>query len=157
MNSKQCPVSHPCAGRKPAGFSSLCEPYSMRILPRFWPRNQRRAGTLYGGCASLRSAPAGGENPSGFHPFVKHIPGSGRESAAGRQNTVMRRVPAGGENPQGFHPFAKHISPMRNISPILAEESAAGRQNTVMRRLCLPIGRAKPPHDGILPAGDDAG
>ncbi|MDR1230655.1 MAG: hypothetical protein LBK61_04550 [Spirochaetaceae bacterium] len=36
-------------------------------------------------------------------------------------------------------------------------ESAVGRQNTVMRRLCFPFGRAMPPHDGILPAGDDAG
>ncbi|MDR1232600.1 MAG: hypothetical protein LBK61_14510 [Spirochaetaceae bacterium] len=51
------------------------------------------------------SAPAGGENPSGFH-----------------------RVPAGGENPQGFHPFVNHISPMRNISPILAgNQRLAGR------------------------------
>ncbi|MDR1232419.1 MAG: hypothetical protein LBK61_13580, partial [Spirochaetaceae bacterium] len=56
-------------------------------------------------------------------------------------------APAGGENPQGFHPFV-------NTSPILAEESAAGRQNTVMRRLCFPFGRAMPPHDGILPAGN---
>ncbi|MDR1230931.1 MAG: hypothetical protein LBK61_05970 [Spirochaetaceae bacterium] len=44
-----------------------------------------------------------------------------------------------------------------NPTPILAEESAAGRQNTVMRRLCFPSGCAMPPHDGILPAGDDAG
>ncbi|MDR1231654.1 MAG: hypothetical protein LBK61_09665, partial [Spirochaetaceae bacterium] len=44
-----------------------------------------------------------------------------------------------------------------NLTPILAEESAAGRQNTVMWRLCFPCGRAMPPHDGILPAGDDAG
>ncbi|MDR1231022.1 MAG: hypothetical protein LBK61_06445, partial [Spirochaetaceae bacterium] len=58
-----------------------------------------------------------------------------------------RRAPAGGENPSGFHPVANH-------SPILAEESAAGRQNTVMRRLCFPFGRAMPPHDGILPAGN---
>ncbi|MDR1232221.1 MAG: hypothetical protein LBK61_12585 [Spirochaetaceae bacterium] len=43
-----------------------------------------------------------------------------------------------------------------NHTPILAEESAAGRQNTVMRRLCFPCGRAMPPHDGILPAGNDA-
>ncbi|MDR1230444.1 MAG: hypothetical protein LBK61_03460 [Spirochaetaceae bacterium] len=44
-----------------------------------------------------------------------------------------------------------------NSTPILAGESAAGRQNTVMRRRCFPFGRAMPPHDGILPAGDDAG
>jgi hypothetical protein len=31
----------------------------------------------------LRTAPAGGESPSGFHPFVKPVPGSGRESAGG--------------------------------------------------------------------------
>ncbi|MDR1231862.1 MAG: hypothetical protein LBK61_10735, partial [Spirochaetaceae bacterium] len=62
----------------------------------------------------------------------------------------LRSAAARGENPSGFHPFA-------NLSPILAEESAAGRQNTVMRRLCFPCGRAMPPHDGILPAGNDAG
>ncbi|MDR1229877.1 MAG: hypothetical protein LBK61_00600 [Spirochaetaceae bacterium] len=50
----------------------------------------------------------------------------------------------------GFHPFAKP-------APILAEESAAGWQKTVMGRGCCPCGRAWPPHDGILPAGDDAG
>jgi hypothetical protein len=60
------------------------------------------------------------------------------------------KAPAGGENPSGFHPVA-------NPTPILAEESAAGRQNTVMRRGCFPCGCAMPPHDGILPAGDDAG
>ncbi|MDR1232314.1 MAG: hypothetical protein LBK61_13050 [Spirochaetaceae bacterium] len=62
---------------------------------------------------------------------------------------VFIEVPAGGENPQGFHPFVKPL-------PVLAGRSAAGRQNTVMRRLCFPFGRAMPPHDGILPAGDDA-
>ncbi|MDR1232062.1 MAG: hypothetical protein LBK61_11780 [Spirochaetaceae bacterium] len=41
----------------------------------------------------LRSAPAGSENPLGFHlcfshPFVKPIPNSGRESAVGGH--VMR-------------------------------------------------------------------
>ncbi|MDR1232118.1 MAG: hypothetical protein LBK61_12065 [Spirochaetaceae bacterium] len=46
--------------------------------------------------------------------------------------------------------------------PGSSRESAVGRQNTVMRRLCAPLhgepsGRAMPPHDGILPAGDDAG
>ncbi|MDR1231015.1 MAG: hypothetical protein LBK61_06410 [Spirochaetaceae bacterium] len=41
--------------------------------------------------------------------------------------------------------------------PDSGRESAAGRQNTVMRRLCFPFGRAMPPHDGILPAGNDAG
>ncbi|MDR1232172.1 MAG: hypothetical protein LBK61_12335 [Spirochaetaceae bacterium] len=44
-----------------------------------------------------------------------------------------------------------------NYIPILVEESAAGRQNTVMWRLCFPFGRAMPPHDGILPAGNYAG
>jgi hypothetical protein len=61
----------------------------------------------------------------------------------------LRSAPAGGENPSGFHPFA-------NPAPVLAGRSAAGRQNTVMRRLCFPSGRALPPLDGILPAGDDA-
>ncbi|MDR1230605.1 MAG: hypothetical protein LBK61_04300 [Spirochaetaceae bacterium] len=50
----------------------------------------------------------------------------------------------------GFHPFVKPI-------PNSGRKSAADRQNTVMRRLCFPFGRAMPPHDGILPAGDDAG
>ncbi|MDR1232160.1 MAG: hypothetical protein LBK61_12275 [Spirochaetaceae bacterium] len=45
---------------------------------------------------------------------------------------------------------------MKHI-PYSSRKSAAGRQNTVMRRLCFPFGRAMPPHDGILPAGDDAG
>ncbi|MDR1230582.1 MAG: hypothetical protein LBK61_04170 [Spirochaetaceae bacterium] len=46
----------------------------------------------------LRNAPAGSENPAGFH-----------------------RVPAGGENPAGFHPIA-------NLTPILAEnQRQAGR------------------------------
>ncbi|MDR1232593.1 MAG: hypothetical protein LBK61_14475, partial [Spirochaetaceae bacterium] len=49
------------------------------------------------------------------------------------------------------------ICPRCESIPVLAEESAAGRQNTVMRRLCFPCGRAMPPHDGILPAGNDAG
>ncbi|MDR1230093.1 MAG: hypothetical protein LBK61_01690 [Spirochaetaceae bacterium] len=85
-----------------------------------------------------------------------------KEQRHGRQNTPLRRTaPAGGENPQGFHPFANHFRcescPDLNHTPILAEESAAGRQNTVMRRLCFPFGRAMPPHDGILPAGNDAG
>ncbi|MDR1232131.1 MAG: hypothetical protein LBK61_12130 [Spirochaetaceae bacterium] len=50
----------------------------------------------------------------------------------------------------GFHPFAKPV-------PDSSRESAAGRQNTVMRRLCFPFGRAMPPNNGILPAGDDTG
>ncbi|MDR1231704.1 MAG: hypothetical protein LBK61_09915 [Spirochaetaceae bacterium] len=73
----------------------------------------------------------------------------------------LRSAPAGGENPSSFHPFANHFRcescPDLNTTPILAEESAAGRQNTVMWRLCFPFGRAMPPHDGILPAGNDAG
>ncbi|MDR1231144.1 MAG: hypothetical protein LBK61_07065 [Spirochaetaceae bacterium] len=28
-----------------------------------------------------RTAPAGGENPQGFHPFVKPLPNSGRKSS----------------------------------------------------------------------------
>ncbi|MDR1232300.1 MAG: hypothetical protein LBK61_12980 [Spirochaetaceae bacterium] len=43
------------------------------------------------------------------------------------------------------------------LSPILAENQRHGRQNTVMWRLCFPFGRAMPPHDGILPAGNYAG
>ncbi|MDR1230396.1 MAG: hypothetical protein LBK61_03220 [Spirochaetaceae bacterium] len=62
--------------------------------------------------------PAGGENPQGFHPFAKPSPILAEESAAGRQNTVMRSAPAGSENPQGFHPFAKPL-------PVLVEGTAA--------------------------------
>ncbi|MDR1230506.1 MAG: hypothetical protein LBK61_03785, partial [Spirochaetaceae bacterium] len=64
--------------------------------------------------------------------------------------------PCGGRKPFGFSSRCETCPDLKPI-PILAEESAAGRQNTVMRRLCFPFGRAMPPHDGILPAGDDAG
>ncbi|MDR1230518.1 MAG: hypothetical protein LBK61_03845 [Spirochaetaceae bacterium] len=53
--------------------------------------------------------------------------------------------------------FRCESCPFANPTPILVEESAAGRQNTVMRRRCVPVGRAMPPHGGILPAGNDAG
>ncbi|MDR1231352.1 MAG: hypothetical protein LBK61_08120 [Spirochaetaceae bacterium] len=59
-------------------------------------------------------------------------------------------TPAGGENPAGF-------SSLYGFYPDSGRESAVGRQNTVMRRLCFPCGRAMPPHDGILPAGNYAG
>ncbi|MDR1232323.1 MAG: hypothetical protein LBK61_13095, partial [Spirochaetaceae bacterium] len=87
----------------------------------------------------LRTAPAGGENPQGFHP-----------------GPCRGRKPAGFSSRCESFPDAKPV-PDANLSPILAEESAAGRQNTVMWRLCFPFGRAMPPHDGILPAGNDAG
>ncbi|MDR1231100.1 MAG: hypothetical protein LBK61_06845 [Spirochaetaceae bacterium] len=64
-------------------------------------------------------------------------------------------APAGAKTLRVFIPL-RIISDV-NPTPILAEESAAGRQNTVMRRLCFPFGRAMPPHDGILLAGNDAG
>ncbi|MDR1231197.1 MAG: hypothetical protein LBK61_07335 [Spirochaetaceae bacterium] len=72
----------------------------MRILPQFWPRNQR-------------SAPAGSENPTGFHPIANHIryesyPDSGRESAAGRQNIAMRRL---------CFPFGRAMPPHGGILP----------------------------------------
>ncbi|MDR1232019.1 MAG: hypothetical protein LBK61_11550 [Spirochaetaceae bacterium] len=64
----------------------------------------------------LRSAPAGGENPLGFHPFVKPLPNSGR-GISGRQAEYrhaaavlpLRSAPAGDENPLGFHPFVNHL------------------------------------------------
>ncbi|MDR1232556.1 MAG: hypothetical protein LBK61_14280 [Spirochaetaceae bacterium] len=80
----------------------------------------------------------------GFHPLMKPVPDSGRESAAGRS------APAGGANPAGFSSLCESY-------PDSGRESAAGRQNTVMRRLCFPVGRAMPPHVGILPAGNDVG
>ncbi|MDR1230511.1 MAG: hypothetical protein LBK61_03810 [Spirochaetaceae bacterium] len=56
----------------------------------------------------------------------------------------------GAKTPAGFSSLCESY-------PDSGRESAAGRQNTVMRRLCFPFGCAMPPHDGILPAGDDAG
>ncbi|MDR1232401.1 MAG: hypothetical protein LBK61_13490 [Spirochaetaceae bacterium] len=53
----------PCGGRKPAGFSSLCESY------------------------------------------CEAYPDSGRESAMGRQNTVMRSAPAGAKTRRVFIPL----------------------------------------------------
>ncbi|MDR1232042.1 MAG: hypothetical protein LBK61_11675 [Spirochaetaceae bacterium] len=47
---------------------------------------------------AARSAPAGGANPTGFHPIANHfllvkpVPDSGRESAAGRQSTPLWRL-----------------------------------------------------------------
>jgi hypothetical protein len=54
-----------------------------------------------------RSAPAAGENPSGFHPIVKPVPDSGRKSAVAARAPPYGGCasPAGGENPLGFHPF----------------------------------------------------
>ncbi|MDR1229771.1 MAG: hypothetical protein LBK61_00050 [Spirochaetaceae bacterium] len=84
----------------------------------------------------------GAKTPLGFHPFVKPLPGSCRESAvAGTPYggcASPADCPAGGENPAGFHPIVKPL-------PILAERTAAGRQSTPLRRLCFPFGRAMPP------------
>ncbi|MDR1229909.1 MAG: hypothetical protein LBK61_00765 [Spirochaetaceae bacterium] len=82
--------------------------------------NQRGAGTLCGGRASPAEYPCGGRKPFGFSSHCASFPSC-------------------------------------ESYPDSSRESAAGRQNTVMRRLCFPCGRAMPPHDGILPAGDDAG
>ncbi|MDR1231148.1 MAG: hypothetical protein LBK61_07085 [Spirochaetaceae bacterium] len=54
----------------------------------------------------LRSAPAGGENPQGFHPFVKPIPNSGRK------NSGMAGIspPYGGiAHPKGKHSRRKGV------------------------------------------------
>ncbi|MDR1230002.1 MAG: hypothetical protein LBK61_01230 [Spirochaetaceae bacterium] len=77
--------------------------------------------------------------------IVYHVPSILQKAGQDNAPASPADCPAGGENPQGFHPFAEPI-------PVLVESTAAGRQNTVMRRLWLPRGRAKPPHDGILPA-----
>ncbi|MDR1230129.1 MAG: hypothetical protein LBK61_01885 [Spirochaetaceae bacterium] len=61
MSSEQFPAECPCGGRKPSGFSSLCETY-----PRFWPRNQRRAGRI-----PSCGVPCGGENPAGFSSLLR--------------------------------------------------------------------------------------
>jgi hypothetical protein len=58
--------------------------------------------------------------------------------------------------PCGERKPSRVFIPLQN-HPGSGRESAVGRQNTVMRRLCFPFGRAMPPHDGILSAGDDAG
>ncbi|MDR1231237.1 MAG: hypothetical protein LBK61_07535 [Spirochaetaceae bacterium] len=92
---------HPCvspipySGRKSSGGRAR---YAVAVLPR--------------------TAPAGGENPSGFHPFAKHFllesyPDSGRESAAGRQNTVMWRLCA----PLHGKPFGRAMPPHDGILP----------------------------------------
>ncbi|MDR1231328.1 MAG: hypothetical protein LBK61_08000 [Spirochaetaceae bacterium] len=55
------------------------------------------------GVVNYAECPAGGENPSGFHPFANHFrletcpdvnltPILAEKSAAGRQNTVMWRL-----------------------------------------------------------------
>ncbi|MDR1230959.1 MAG: hypothetical protein LBK61_06110 [Spirochaetaceae bacterium] len=58
--------------------------------------------------------------------------------------------PCGGRKPVGFSSLCDNLSGY-------CWKRRGGRQNTVMRRLCFPFGRAMPPHDGILPATDDAG
>ncbi|MDR1231042.1 MAG: hypothetical protein LBK61_06550 [Spirochaetaceae bacterium] len=77
--------------------------------------------------------PAGGENPQGFHPFVKPLPVLAGRAAA------WQGAPAGGENPAGF-------SSLREASPqFWSKEQRHGSQSTPLRRLCFPFGRAMPP------------
>ncbi|MDR1231973.1 MAG: hypothetical protein LBK61_11320 [Spirochaetaceae bacterium] len=126
------PAECPCGGRKPAGFSSLCESYP--VLNHFRCESYPDSGRgISGRQAEYRHAecPCGGRKPFGFSSLCESYP-------------VLNH-------------FRCESCPVLNLTPILAEESAAGRQNTVMRRLCFPFGRAMPPHDGILPAGNDAG
>ncbi|MDR1230731.1 MAG: hypothetical protein LBK61_04950 [Spirochaetaceae bacterium] len=66
--------------------------------------------------------------------------------------------PCGGENPQGFHPFFRPVPGSLASHPLVwSKEQRHGWQYTGMWRLCFPFGRAMPPHDGILSAGNDAG
>jgi hypothetical protein len=102
-------------------FRGEAEPYVQEIEDMLWDHYR----PIFGG------APAGGENPVGFHPFVNLF-------RFWLKISEDRSAPAGSENPSGFHPFA-------NLTPILAEESAMGRQSTPLRRLCFPFGRAMPP------------
>ncbi|MDR1232278.1 MAG: hypothetical protein LBK61_12870 [Spirochaetaceae bacterium] len=55
-----------------------------------------------------RGAPAGGENPRGFHPIVEPLPVLAERAAAGRQNTAMRRL---------CFPFGRAMPPHGGILP----------------------------------------
>ncbi|MDR1230206.1 MAG: hypothetical protein LBK61_02270 [Spirochaetaceae bacterium] len=67
-------------------FSATPKTQALRgFRPNAWPMALRRdrsapLQSLAHFDAPLRRAPAGGENPQGFHPFVRHIPYSSRES-----------------------------------------------------------------------------
>ncbi|MDR1230104.1 MAG: hypothetical protein LBK61_01755 [Spirochaetaceae bacterium] len=50
----------------------------------------------------LRSAPAGGENPQGFHPFANPTPILAGNQRHGRQSTPLRRL---------CFPFGRAMSP----------------------------------------------
>jgi hypothetical protein len=63
----------------------------------------------------------------------------------GENPTGFHRAPAGGENAARFHPFMDLSRFWPGISGWQAEYRHAAA-------LC-----AQPPHDGILPAGDDSG
>ncbi|MDR1230785.1 MAG: hypothetical protein LBK61_05230 [Spirochaetaceae bacterium] len=68
----------------------------LRTYPRFRLKISGGRARYAAAALPLRNAPAGGENPSGFHPIViplvKPTPVLAEESAAGRQNTVMWRL-----------------------------------------------------------------
>ncbi|MDR1229879.1 MAG: hypothetical protein LBK61_00610 [Spirochaetaceae bacterium] len=64
----------PLRGAKTFGFSSRCESF---------PDSCRESAAGRQNTA-MRSAPAGGENPTGFHPIVKPVPDSCR-GISGRQ------------------------------------------------------------------------
>ncbi|MDR1231061.1 MAG: hypothetical protein LBK61_06645 [Spirochaetaceae bacterium] len=64
------------------------------------------------------STPTGGENPSGFHPSVKPTPILAGESAAGRQNTAMRRL---------CFPCGRAMPPHGGILPAVTMPDRGGR------------------------------
>ncbi|MDR1230613.1 MAG: hypothetical protein LBK61_04340 [Spirochaetaceae bacterium] len=72
------------------GFHPFAKP------SRFWPG-------ISGGQTEhplMAECPAGGENPQGFHPFVKHIPALAERAAAWQaEHPLTADCPAGGENP----------------------------------------------------------
>ncbi|MDR1230427.1 MAG: hypothetical protein LBK61_03375 [Spirochaetaceae bacterium] len=109
------PAECPCGERKPFGFSSHCESFpSCESYPDSGRGISGRQARYAGIALPLRSAPAGGENPAGFSslcetcPFANHTPILAGESAAGRQNTAMRRL---------CFPFGRAMPPHGGILP----------------------------------------
>ncbi|MDR1230398.1 MAG: hypothetical protein LBK61_03230, partial [Spirochaetaceae bacterium] len=98
------PAECPCRGRKPAGFSSLCETYPRcETYPQFWSKEQRHGRhALWWLCfpgLPLRGAktrwvfiPLRNIFDVKSCPFANSTPILAEESAAGRQNTVMWRL-----------------------------------------------------------------
>jgi hypothetical protein len=79
----------PCRGRKPAGFSSLCEACPLREA---FPHSGRKSSGMAGRIPSCGVPLRGAKTQPGFHPYVEPLPVLAEGTAAGRQNTVMWRL-----------------------------------------------------------------